>query len=190
MLTTTSNGTRTSPVKRGVWVLKTLLGADPGLPVSSAGELPPRVPGIDQASVRQRLQSHRENPQCARCHAKIDPLGFALEGYDASGAYRTHETTGARGLPDERAPAIDATAQMPDGMTVNGVEGLTRALMKQAPQFRRALAGKLYSYALGRALVATDEGNVAAAAAHLEENGDTLRSLIHFVVASQAFRTK
>ena len=89
--TITSNGTRTSPVTRGVWILRTLLGQDPGLPVANVGEIATKVPGIDKATVRQRLEIHRKNPACARCHDKIDPLGFALENYNACGEWRVRE---------------------------------------------------------------------------------------------------
>ena len=94
ILSLTSNGTRTSPVKRGTWILKNLLGTDPGLPVSNVGEIAPKVPGIDKATVRKRLEIHRELPQCARCHNKIDPLGFALENFNASGEWRDQEGFG------------------------------------------------------------------------------------------------
>src|SRR5205085_633358 len=94
VLTITSNGTRTSPVKRGTWVMKNLLGTDPGLPVANAGDIAPKVPGIDKATVRKRLEIHRELPQCARCHNKIDPLGFALENFNAAGEWRDREGFG------------------------------------------------------------------------------------------------
>ncbi|MCA9033439.1 MAG: DUF1588 domain-containing protein, partial [Planctomycetaceae bacterium] len=113
VLTITSNGTRTSPVKRGTWILKNILGTDPGLPVANAGDIAPKVPGIDKATVRQRLEIHRELPQCARCHSKIDPLGFSLENFNAAGEYRTQEGFGYKGRIGQNDPLIDASAVLP-----------------------------------------------------------------------------
>jgi hypothetical protein len=113
ILTTTSNGTRTSPVKRGTWILKNLLGTDPGLPVDNVGDIAPKVPGIDKATVRQRLEIHRQLPQCARCHNKIDPLGFALENFNAAGQWRDREGFGYKGRVQKNDPKIDSTSQMP-----------------------------------------------------------------------------
>lgn len=190
ILTITSNGTRTSPVKRGVWVMKTLLGTDPGLPVANAGDIPPKVPGADKATVRQRLQIHREMPQCARCHDKIDPLGFALENFNAAGEWREQEGHGYKGRIDRNDPKIDASASMPDGAQFVGVRGLQEELLKKEDLFLNALSNRLYTYALGRELGLADAPEVKASAAHMKKQGYTLRSLIRFIVGSQAFRTK
>jgi hypothetical protein len=189
VLTITSNGTRTSPVKRGIWVMKTLLGTDPGLPVANAGDIPPKVPGADKATVRQRLAIHREKPQCARCHDKIDPLGLALENFNAAGEWREQEGFGYKGRIDRNDPRIDASATMPDGTQFVGVEGLQNALLKQEDMFYAALSNRVYTYALGRELGFADAAETKAAAAHVKKHG-TLRSLIRFVVGSKAFRTK
>jgi len=190
MLTITSNGTRTSPVKRGTWVLKTLLGTDPGLPVANAGDIKPKVPGIDKATVRQRLAIHREHPQCARCHNKIDPLGLALEHFNAAGEWRTQEGFGYNGRIEKDDPAIDATATMPDGTPIDGVDGLRDALVAKKEQFHHALASRLLTYALGRELRVADRPTVIAIAHSMEQNGHSLRALIKAVVASGAFGKK
>jgi mono/diheme cytochrome c family protein len=190
MLTLTSNGTRTSPVKRGTWVLKTLLGTDPGLPVANAGDIKPKVPGIDKATVRQRLAIHREHPQCARCHNKIDPLGLALENFNAAGEWRAQEGFGYKGRIDKDDPVIDATATMPDGSPIDGVDGLRDALVAQKDQFHQALASRLMTYALGRELRVADRPAVMAAARSMEQNGHSLRALIKAVVASPVFQSK
>jgi mono/diheme cytochrome c family protein len=187
MLSITSNGTRTSPVKRGVWVLKNILGQDPGLPLANAGEIGSKVPGIDKATVRMRLEAHRRNPQCARCHTKIDPLGLALENFNAAGEWRDQEAFGYEGRTQPEDPRIDASARLADGTSVSGVAGLSAQLLKQGDQFRRCLAGKLLTYALGRELGLTDQPLVAAASGHLKKNGDTLRALITYIVTSPAF---
>ena len=186
----TSNGTRTSPVTRGVWVLRTLLGTDPGLPVANAGEIAPKVPGIGKATVRQRLQIHRELPLCARCHDKIDPLGFALENFNATGEWREQEGHGYNGRIDRNDPKIDARATMPDGTEFVGVEGLQAELLKKEDLFLTALAKQLHTYALGRELGFADQAMLRAAVAGMKQEKYTLRGLTQAVVTSEAFRTK
>jgi mono/diheme cytochrome c family protein len=190
MLTITSNGTRTSPVKRGTWLLKNLLGTDPGLPVANVGEIAPKVPGIDKATVRQRLAIHRELAQCARCHDKIDPLGFALENFNAAGEWREQEGFGYKGRIERNDPKIDASAKLPDGTEINGADSLREALLKKEDLFLNCLANKLFTYALGRELGIADQPTIKAATAYMKQQKYTLRSLIHATVASQAFRTK
>ena len=194
VLTITSNGTRTSPVKRGTWILKTLLGTDPGLPVANAGEISPQVPGIDKATVRQRLEIHRQLKQCARCHDKIDPLGFALENFNAAGDWREREGFGYRGRIEPNDPPIDASARMPDGTRIVGVAGLQKALLEQDELFLKSLATHLMTYALGRELGLADQPSVQAAVATMKSNasgaGPTLRALIKAIVASETFATK
>jgi len=190
ILTITSNGTRTSPVKRGTWILKTLLNTDPGLPVANAGEIAPKVPGIDKATVRQRLEIHRSLAQCARCHNKIDPLGFALENYNAAGEWRNQEGFGYKGRIERNDPKIDASSKMPDGTAIDGVRGLQQAMRANEDQFLGALATKLLTYACGRELGLADQPTVKAAVVHLKQNRYTVRSLLDFVVASEPFGTK
>ncbi len=190
MLTTTSNGTRTSPVKRGTWILKNLLGTDPRLPVANVGEIAPKVPGIDKATVRRRLEIHRELEQCARCHSKIDPLGFALENYNAAGEWRDQEGFGYKGRVDTNDPKIDASSMMPDGTAIVGVTGLQEALLKREDLFLSCLAKKLSTYALGRELGLADQPTIKAEVATMKRQNYTLKSLIHAIVASDRFGTK
>jgi hypothetical protein len=190
VLSITSNGTRTSPVKRGVWLLKNILGTDPGLPVANAGDLQPKVPGIDKATVRKRLEIHRELPQCARCHDKIDPLGFALENYNAAGEWREQEGFGYRGRVQPNDPKINAASQLPDGTKINSIESLQNALLKQEDLFLKCLAEKMLTYALGRELGVADAPFVEEAVGQMKENDYTLRSLIHNLVTSKPFLTK
>jgi len=190
VLTITSNGTRTSPVKRGTWVMKNLLGTDPGLPLANAGEIAPKVPGIDKATVRNRLDAHRQLDQCARCHNKIDPLGLALENFNAAGEWREQEGFGYKGRIGTNDPKIDASAQMPDGTRIVGVAGLQESLLKQEDQFLQNLATKVLTYALGRELGLADQPTVKDAVAHVRSNGRTLKSLIMFVASSEPFQTK
>lgn len=190
ILTITSNGTRTSPVKRGTWILKTLLGIDPGLPVANAGEIAPKVPGVDKATVRKRLEIHRSLPQCARCHDKIDPLGFALENYNAAGEWRLQEGFGYKGRIEKNDPVIDATSEMIDGTKIVGVAGLQSELLRQEDLFLSCLASKVLTYAIGRELGLADQPTIKAAVAHMKQHDRTIRSLLKFTVTSEAFSTK
>jgi mono/diheme cytochrome c family protein len=190
VLSVTSNGTRTSPVKRGTWVMKNLLGIDPGLPVANAGDIAPKVPGLDKATVRQRLEIHRSLPQCARCHNKIDPLGFALENFNAAGDWRDQEGFGYKGRIGQNDPVIDASAKMIDGTEFVGVEGLQKVLLQKEDLFLNCLAGKLFTYALGRELGVADQLHVNAAVDHLSSNDRTMRTLIKYVATSEPFLSK
>ena len=190
MLTITSNGTRTSPVKRGTWVLKNVLGIDPGLPVANAGDIAPKVPGIDKATVRKRLEIHRTLPQCARCHSKIDPLGFALENFNAAGEWRDQEGFGYKGRIERNDPKIDAASKLPDGTAIDGVDELRTVLRQKEDLFLNCLASKLLTYALGRELGIADQPTIKAAVAHTKKNNHTLRSLIQFIVTSESFGSK
>jgi hypothetical protein len=141
VLTVSSYPARTSPVIRGKWILENLLDSAPPPP-------PPNVPKLDEtaigatATVRQRLEQHRANPACKGCHARMDPLGFGLENYDAIGHWRTHDGD----LP------IDASGALPNGQTFEGPDGLKQFLLKDQDRFAQCLGSKLLTYALGRKL--------------------------------------
>jgi hypothetical protein len=190
ILTITSNGTRTSPVKRGTWVMKNLLGIDPGLPVANAGDIAPKVPGIDKATVRKRLEIHRTLAQCARCHNKIDPLGFALENFNAAGEFRKQEGFGYKGRIERDDPQIDASSKLLDGTAIDGVTGLRDALLAREDLFLKCLAGKLLTYSLGRELTPGDQPEVQAIVTHCKASGRTIRSMLEAIVTSDAFLSK
>ena len=146
LLMVTSYPNRTSPVLRGKWVLDSLLGTPPPPP-------PPNVPGLKDrgvdgqpATVRARLEEHRKNPVCATCHSQMDPLGFALENFDAIGKWRTSEA----GVP------VDASGVLPSGAKFAGPAGLREALLGRREQFVRGLTERLLRYALGRELEPSD----------------------------------
>ena len=186
----TSNGTRTSPVVRGTWILKTLLASDPGLPVANVGEIQSSVPGIDKATVRQRLAIHRETASCARCHDKIDPLGLAMENFDAAGQWRDREGHGYNGRIEKNDPLIDASATMPDGTAFTGVAGLQEQLLKKEDLFLNALASQLATYALGRELGFSDRAAVRGFVSQMQQDKNCLRALIIAIVTSESFTTK
>ena len=142
VLLLTSNPTRTSPVKRGKWVLENLLGTPPPPP-------PPDVPNLDDktrkltGTLRDQMVQHRENPVCASCHARMDPIGFSLENFDAIGAWRDQEGTNS----------IDSSGQLISGEKFNGAAELTDILAgKKRDDFYRCLSEKMLTYALGRGL--------------------------------------
>ena len=140
ILTVTSYSTRTSPVVRGKWLLENLLAAPPPPPPDDVPPLEEDTPAVQPTSVRGRLEQHRRNPACASCHARIDPLGFALENFDALGKWRTTEG----GTP------VDASGVLLDGTELNGPVGLRDVLLRDKKQFVSAVAEKLLTYALGR----------------------------------------
>lgn len=188
--TITSNGTRTSPVVRGTWILKTLLGDDPGLPIANVGEIQATVPGIDKATVRQRLAIHRENASCARCHDRIDPLGLALENFNAAGQWRDQEGHGYNGRINQNDPVIDASAKMPNGTEFVGVHGLQEQLLQMDDQFLNSLASHLTTYALGRELGFSDRPALRGFVKEMRMGKNTIRSLIKSIATSEAFTTK
>ncbi len=191
MLSMTSNGTRTSPVKRGVWILKNILGTPPAPPPPDAGEIPPpKAPGANQATVRQRLALHRSVPACAACHAKIDPLGFALENFDGSGMYRERESSRSQLNPHPKDPPVDARGKLPNGREFNGVEELQQILLGEEDKFLDCLAEKMLVYALGRGLTYADRETVARLRESMKENDYHLRGLITGIVKTKAFQTK
>jgi uncharacterized protein DUF1592/uncharacterized protein DUF1588/uncharacterized protein DUF1587/uncharacterized protein DUF1585/uncharacterized protein DUF1595 len=147
ILTVTSYATRTSPVVRGKWLLENILGAPPPSPPPNVPPLPDRGAEGQPTSVRERMELHRKDPVCASCHAQMDPLGFALENYDAIGRWRT---------ADEAHTPIDSTAVLADGRVVHGPAELRALLLARREDFVMTVAQKLLTYALGRGLEASD----------------------------------
>ena len=143
ILMVTSYATRTSPVVRGKWLLENILGAPPPAPPPNVPDLPKEGEGGVPASVRERMEKHRGNPVCASCHAQMDPLGFALENFDAVGRWRTTDDGNTR---------IDASGMLPDGTKFDGPAELRQALAGRRDEFARTVIEKMLVYALGRGL--------------------------------------
>ena len=180
ILTVTSNPTRTSPVKRGKWILENILGTPPPPP-------PPEVPELDTSSgaaltgtLRQRMEKHRENPNCAVCHAKLDPLGFGLENFDGIGAFRQMDGKFK----------IDPAGELPDGSKFSGPAELRKVLVAKADLFRRNLAEKMLTYALGRGLEWYDRCTVDDIVAGLKKGNDRFSALAVAVAQSDAFQKR
>ena len=139
ILTTTSYPNRTSPVERGKWILENILGAPPPAPPGDVPPLP-EGPRVKFSSMRERMEQHRQNPTCASCHSKMDPLGFALENFDGVGVWRV----------EDAGTTIDASGTLPDGTKFDGPAGLRGALLNRSGEFVTTLTTKLLTYALGR----------------------------------------
>jgi hypothetical protein len=151
ILTATSNPTRTSPVKRGRWVLEVLLDDPPGPPLPGLDSL--RDQEVAQGkTLRERLELHRADPRCASCHARMDPLGFGLERFDAIGGWRDQDA----GKP------IDDEGTLPGGVTFQGADGLRAYLRARPRDLARALARKLLIFAVGRGPIAADDAALDA----------------------------
>jgi mono/diheme cytochrome c family protein len=140
VLSVTSNPTRTSPVKRGKWILENILGTPPPPPPPGVEELKDDKEAVLSGSLRQRMEQHRANPNCATCHQRMDPLGFGFENFDAIGGWRTKEGK----------HAIDPSGTLPNGQSFKGPVELRAILKTRQQAFARCLAEKLLTYALGR----------------------------------------
>jgi mono/diheme cytochrome c family protein len=177
VLTVTSNPTRTSPVKRGKWVLENLLATPPPPP-------PPNVPELEKTelkgTLRQQMEQHRVNPSCASCHEKMDAIGFGLENFDGIGAWRD----------DEKKVKIDASGVLPGGVKFAGPAELRKILLGKADQFRRCLAEKLTTFALGRGLEYYDKCVLDDLVAKLKAGDDRFSALVLAIVESEPFQQR
>lgn len=180
VLTLTSNPTRTSPVKRGKWVLEEILNTPPPPPPPNVGVLPDDGKQMAAATLRQKMEQHRRDPACATCHKKMDPLGFSLENFDATGGWRSK---------DGDVP-IDSSGVLPDGTKFNGAPELTAILIKKKGDFVRSMSEKLLTYALGRGVESFDKCSVDRIASVCESNGYRFSALVDAVVTSDPFRKK
>ena len=181
VLTVSANGIETSPVIRGVWLLENILGAPPPPPPDNVPPIDPDVRGAK--SMRGILSKHRDNPGCAECHQRIDPLGFALENFDPIGAWRTrYSHDGRPGSP------IDPAGELPGGQSFKDIADLKQVLVGRQNQFARMLTEKLLSYACGRRMEAGDRAQVDDILAELAKDGNGLRRLIELIVLSAPFQ--
>lgn len=179
VLAVTSSNTRTNPVKRGKWLLETILGAPPPPPLPGVGVIPDEPTPVDGPTVRRKLEQHRADPRCASCHKRIDPLGLALENYDPLGAWREK---------DGSTP-VDASAVLPDGTAVNGAAELKKLLLStKSGDFVRCLTEHLMTYALGRKVDLVDQASVKEIVQAAEKDGHRFSRLIVEIVKSYPFR--
>lgn len=187
LLTYLADGTRTQPVKRGAYVLDVLWNTPAPLPPPNAGDLP--VVKGKNLTVRQRLEQHRSVATCASCHARIDPLGLALENYDAVGAWRERQNgEGKQGGRND--PPIDASGVMPGGREFKTIEEFKHALLEERNKFLEGFTEKLLAYAIGRPVGITDRDLVGQVLADAARHDHRLVAMLTAVVESPAFRTK
>jgi hypothetical protein len=181
ILTVTSIATRTSPVLRGKWILTNILGTPPPAPPPNVPALKENTEGGKVLSVRERLEEHRKSAVCASCHKIMDPLGFALENFDAIGQWRARSEDGA---------VIDASGVLLDGSKVDGPTTLRAALMSRPEVFVTTLTEKLMTYALGRGVEYGDEPTIRAIIARAAADQYRFSDLISGIVKSPQFRMK
>ena len=178
ILTLTSPPTRTSPVKRGIWVLQTLFNDPPSPPPA---DVPPlEQGGVLTGTVRQVLEAHRANAQCAGCHSKIDPYGLALENFNAIGAWRTKEGEAE----------IDPSGALPNGKSYRDLTEFRARLNEKKDDFRKALVENLLIYALGRGLEDSDGSTVEQICSSAAAGQDRFSSVILAIVNSDPFQKR
>lgn len=183
VLTVTSNPTRTSPVKRGKWVLEQLLGTPPPSPPPDVPELEKDGKPLSAGTLRQRMEEHRKNVACANCHAKMDPLGFGLENFDAVGAFRAKD-------PDANWAPIDPSGVLPDGKKFAGPDELKQILLGKKDLFVRCLAERMLTFAIGRGLESADKRHVDRIVELTAKDGYKFSALVAAVASSDPFRLR
>ena len=181
ILTVTSYPTRTSPVIRGKWILETLLGTPPPPPLPNVPPLVEKNAKGERLSLRGLMEAHRAAPACASCHAQMDPLGFALENFDATGKWRTRTAA---------FEAIDAFAALPSGVTFDGINGLRKELLGQADRFVATLTERLLTYGVGRGLEYYDMPAVRRIVREAAQDDYKLSSLVRGIINSVPFQMR
>jgi mono/diheme cytochrome c family protein len=183
ILMMTAYPNRTSPVVRGAWILDRLLGTPPSDPPLEVPSLPENKRGQPARTLRARLEQHREKPTCFACHGVMDPLGFALENFNAVGQFRVND-------PETQTP-IETAGQLPDGTPIGGPDDLRRAIVSRPDhQFVQALTENLMTYALGRTLDYRDMPTVRRIVRQAAADDYRFKSIVLGVVTSDAFRKK
>ena len=205
VLKVTANGTFTSPVLRGTWVLENILGTPPSPPPPDVGAIEPDTRGA--TTIREQLEKHRHVSSCNACHKKIDPPGFALESFDTTGKWRTYyriKKEGEKLTPEEvaeinphasfvkfrKGPAVESHYEMPDGTPFTDINEFKAILMKHPEPVVRCITQKLMTFALGRELGFSDRPSVNTIVANIAKEDYGLRSLIHEIVRNEAFVKK
>ena len=181
VLMLTSYPNRTAPVLRGAWILERITGTPPGTPPPNVGNLKEEPAGQKPRTIREQMNEHSKRANCFACHGIMDPLGFALENFDAVGQYRKLD----RGTRAQ----IDSSGKLPDGTVLQGPDDVRRALLARSDQFMQTLTEKLMTYGLGRPMEYTDMPTVRAIARRVAKDDDyRFFSLIQEIVQSEAFQ--
>jgi hypothetical protein len=190
VLKVTANGTTTSPVVRGAWVLRNILGKPPDPPPPNAGAIEPDIRGAK--TIREQLDKHRRAPSCASCHVKMDPFGFALESFDVTGGWRDNYRvlSGPTLAMNRNGPKVESDATLMDGRAFRNIDELKKVLVEDRDQLTRCLTEKLSIYATGRSLRFSDRAMVHEIVARTSAGKYGFRSLIHEIVQSRGFLNK
>lgn len=201
VLKVSADGTRTSPVLRGMWIQSNLFGRTMPPPPSTVDIIQPDIRGAE--TIREQLEKHRADPSCARCHNKIDPPGFALESFDVQGGFREWYRVrkdgkwfakklfefGPQNVLYRQGPDVDATGTTADGRHFNDIREYKRLLLADETAMARSLSRLLLSYSLGRELGFSDRAEVERIVAAVKSNGSGLKSIVHEVVQGEVFRS-
>jgi hypothetical protein len=197
VLKVTANGTTTSPILRGAWVLDRILGTPPPKPTGDVEAVEPDIRGA--TTIRDQLAKHRQSAECASCHVKIDPPGFALENFDVIGGWRDRYRSIGEGEPvfvDGRkkrylnGPKVDAADALPDGRRFQDIDEYKQLLLADKDQLARALTEKLLTYATGAAPTTADRAEIEAIVRNTAGKNYGFRSLVHEIVQSKVFQSK
>lgn len=187
ILMLTSDGTRHRPVHRGVWVSEAIFGRTPPPPPPNVEPLAPTPNNQPKATIRQQLEAHATHAICASCHAKIDPLGFAFDNYDAIGQWRTEErVTGGQGAN----PPVNASGKLPDGRAFHSPDEFKQLLAQDADRFAEAFVEQLATFALRRVMTIDDAAQIKAITRSSKTTEHRLRTLIEEFVVSELFQTR
>ena len=183
----TSDGTRHRPVHRGVWLSETILGKTPPPPPANVPAIEPPTPQSPKANLREKLEAHRSNANCAACHSKIDPLGIAWDNYDAIGQWRTREKVAA-GIGED--PAVNPAGQMPDGRPFENPDEFKQRLLEDRDKVARAFIEHLCTYALRRVLTFDDQDDLRAIEAQSRTSNHRIRDIVRAVALSDLLRKR
>ncbi len=197
VLKVTANGTTTSPILRGAWVLDRILGTPPPKPTADVEAVEPDIRGA--TTIRAQLAKHRQDAACATCHVKIDPPGFALENFDVIGGWRENYRSIGEGKPlivsGRRmrylsGPTVDASDVLPDGRPFQNIDEYKQLLLEDKDELARSLAAKLVQYATGAAPMTSDRPEIEDIVSRIRVKNYGFRSLVNEVVQSKIFQHK
>lgn len=183
----TSDGTRHRPVHRGVWVSEAIFGKTPPPPPANVDPIEPNPPDSPKATIRQKIEAHAHNANCAACHRNIDPLGLAFDQFDAIGQWRTHERV-EKGTGDN--PPVDPSGTMPDGRTFTDAEQFKQLLLDDRDQFLRAFVEHLCTYGLRRVLTVDDREDIQAIVKESKQKSYRLKDIVRAVATSDLIKKR
>ena len=187
ILSLTSDGTRHRPVHRGVWIYESIFGKSPPPPPPNVEPLAPTPADEEKATIRQQIEAHSQNPTCASCHRKIDPLGFAFDNYNAVGQWREREI-----MPEGKGedPVVNAAGTLPNGKPFSGPSEFKKKLAEDADLLAEALVKQLSTYALRRLMTIDDQAHIQQIAQNTAAGNYQLKDLIEELVLSDFFQTR